>query len=175
MEKPRNSKTGFPFVASCANACREAELESVATTWMLQLKFSCLLHSLQFLEMEKWRHWVLFGVLKLHRCSHRSFSGSNGNDDSKMLESGELVSGRSTLLLEGSAIGTGEVLCLPPDKEVSIGVENSQAQGLRHLAVVTGDKPVLLVKVNTLDHNVTATAVEISDNIFGTTTDLVNM
>ena len=96
-----------------------------------------------------------------------------------MVQSGELVSGHSTLLLQGSMIGAGEldeeVVFLPPDIEVSTGVENSQGQGFRHLAIVTGDKPILVVKVNALDHHVIDTAASISDVIFGTTSDEVSM
>ena len=96
-----------------------------------------------------------------------------------MLQSGDLVSGYSTLLLLGSEIGTGgdeeEGVFLPSDHEISLGKKNSHAQGHRHLAVVTGNKPILAVKVQALDHSVTATPAQISNDIFGTNGDPVNM
>ena len=95
-----------------------------------------------------------------------------------MLQSGDLVSGYSTLLLPGSEIGTGgfeEGVFLPSGHEISLGKKNSHAQGHRHLAVVTGNKPILAVKVNAPDKIVAATPEEISDDIFGTYGDPVNM
>ena len=96
-----------------------------------------------------------------------------------MLQSGDLVSGYSTLLLPGSEIGTSggdeESVFLPLGHEISLGKKNSHAQGHRHLAVVTGKKPILAVKVHALDHSVIATPAQISNDIFGTNGDPVNM
>ncbi len=91
------------------------------------------------------------------------------------LDSGELVSDESTILLEGSGItlGNGRIH-IPPGREIALGKRNANAN--RRLAVVTGDKPILVVKVtDSVGKVVPQSTAQVGDDIFGTNGDPVNL
>lgn len=90
-----------------------------------------------------------------------------------LLASGELVSGESTLKLGQGNVGIdAEGLHLPNGFDVALGKKPKR----RNLAVVTGVKPILVVKV--IDSGGLArpeSPAIIGDNIFGTIDDPVNL
>jgi hypothetical protein len=87
----------------------------------------------------------------------------------ELLYTGELESGFSTLRIPGSEISEGGVI-LPAGEEITLG-----HNGRRKLLANTGDRYFLAVRVAALDKVVAATAASISDDIFGTYGDPVNM
>jgi hypothetical protein len=94
-----------------------------------------------------------------------------------MLDNGELQSGESTIFEAGSEIDPIQGLFLPPDVEIKLGKRNKDAgQYPRHLAVVTGDKPILAVKVTDSVGKVRPESpAQIGDDIFGTLSDPLNL
>jgi hypothetical protein len=87
----------------------------------------------------------------------------------ELLYTGELESGFSTLRIPGSEISEGGVI-LPAGEEITLG-----HNGRRKLLANTGDRYFLAVRVAASDKVVAATAASISDDIFGTNGDTVNM
>ena len=90
------------------------------------------------------------------------------------LKRGELVSGESLLDLPNVVLSMDKKIVLPPGLEVR--VTTPAGANRRKLAVVTGNKPILAVKVfdvNNLAHP--HTPAQMSDNIFGTNGDPVNL
>jgi hypothetical protein len=90
-----------------------------------------------------------------------------------LLASGELVSGKSTLKFGQSNVRFDEKgLHLPNGLTIALGKKTSR----RNLAVVTGVKPILVVKVISLDGLARSESpAQIGDDIFGTLTDPVNL
>jgi hypothetical protein len=89
--------------------------------------------------------------------------------------SGELISGESTLDMPGAFLENGKGVTLPPGQIVKINTP-APDQRRRKLAIVTGTKPILAVRVT--DVNGLAyphSAAVMSDNIFGTDGDEVNL
>jgi hypothetical protein len=87
----------------------------------------------------------------------------------ELLYVGELESGFSTLSIPGSEISEGGVI-LPAGEDINLG-----HNGRRKLLANTGDRYFLAVRVTAPDKVVAATADSISDEIFGTFGDTVNM
>ncbi len=91
------------------------------------------------------------------------------------LNSGELVSDETTILFDGSGItlGNGRIH-VPPGRDIALGRRNPNAN--RRLAIVTGTKPILVVKVtDSVGKVVPYTAAQVGDDIFGTNGDPVNL
>ena len=84
-----------------------------------------------------------------------------------------LVSGESTLFANGIELIRGEAKARFPNGATPYFGRRSR--GHRHLATVTGNKPVLAVRVIGADSSTTANMTEISDSIFGTNGDPVNL
>jgi hypothetical protein len=85
------------------------------------------------------------------------------------LGDGTLESGASTLS-PGSVIAKGSGVILPAGEEIVLG-----HTGRRKLLEKTGDKHFLVIRVAASDKFVAATAASISDDIFGTDGDPVNL
>jgi hypothetical protein len=83
------------------------------------------------------------------------------------------VSGESTLKITGASLNDDE-LFLPPGLEIAL--EKKPKKNKRNLAVVTGDKPILVVKVtDSTGLARTESPTQIGDDIFGTNGDPVNL
>jgi hypothetical protein len=87
----------------------------------------------------------------------------------ELLYAGELESGFSTLPTEDFGI-SGDNVILSTGEEIIFGQTSR-----RKLLEKTGDRYFLAVRVTALDKAVAATAASVSDNIFGTNGDPVNM
>ena len=84
-----------------------------------------------------------------------------------------LLSGESTLFANGIELSHGKAKAKLPNGAIpSFG---RRPHKHRHLATVTGNKPVLAVRVIGADSSTTASMTEISDSIFGTNGDPVNL
>jgi hypothetical protein len=91
----------------------------------------------------------------------------------KLLKSGELKSHQSTLKINGLAQIANGKLSIPPGLQVALGMKRNKA---RRLAIVEGDKPVLVVRVTDSEGRVYPdSATVVSDKVFGTDGDLVNL
>lgn len=82
----------------------------------------------------------------------------------------ELKSGESTIFVEGATIEDG-ILSLPNGKEIIIG----KGKQRRNLAVTTGDKTFLVVRIVAADASTTASTAQLSDSVFGTSGDPFNL
>lgn len=93
-------------------------------------------------------------------------------DLSAMYENGELVSGESFLDLPDVAVERGRGVVLPPGQTVKLTTPAAR----RKLAIVTGDKPILAVRVTDVNGLVYPHSASVmSDNIFGTYGDPNNL
>lgn len=95
------------------------------------------------------------------------------------LKSGDLVPGESTLI-HGQVPFDIDGVRLPPGLEISIGKENKKkkknTQKNRSLAVITGTKPILVVKVtDSVGKARSESAATVGDDIFGTLGDPLNL
>lgn len=94
---------------------------------------------------------------------------SNATDNDNL----PLISGQSTLFANGIELNHGQAKArFPKGVRPAYG---SHPYRRRHLATVTGTKPVLAVRVTGADASTTASMAEISDSIFGTAGDPVNL
>lgn len=91
------------------------------------------------------------------------------------LDSGVLVSDETTIMMDNSGITLGNgKLHVPPGREISLGKRNGKSK--RRLAVVTGVKPILVVRVTDAEGKVVPqNAEQVGDDIFGTKGDPVNL
>jgi len=93
-----------------------------------------------------------------------------------MLKSGEILPGETELSLGGSTV-SNEGLSLPPGQDIAASVrQNVEKSNRRRLALHTGTKPILVVKV--IDSGGLARSESLSqigDDIFGTNGDPVNL
>ena len=106
--------------------------------------------------------------------SRQSFPIELPEDDLQLREKlarGELVSGATKFLKNPNVELTEGVLRVP--RGVAIGLKKKRVD--RKLAIVTGSKPILAVRVTATDYDVEDDAAEISDNIFGTYGDPNNL
>jgi hypothetical protein len=102
-----------------------------------------------------------------------SFEGLNLQSNATDSDSRPLISGESTLFANGIEINHGQAKArFPKGARPAYG---RRPHKHRHLATVTGTKPVLAVRVIGADTSTTASMVEISDSIFGTAGDPVNL
>lgn len=93
-----------------------------------------------------------------------------------MLEKGDLISGKSKLVHGPNAAFDENGLLLPPGLDIAASVRKNPNNDRRNLAVVTGTKPILVVKVtDSVGKARSETPFEIGDNIFGYGTDQVNL
>jgi len=92
-----------------------------------------------------------------------------------LLESGDHASGESVLTgLKDAWIDKGK-LFLPPGLEIALEKVSSR-NNKRNLAIVTGKKPILVVKVTDINGLArTESAAQIGDDVFGTNGDPVNL
>ena len=91
-----------------------------------------------------------------------------------MLESGDLVSGETVLTPGVGASFDEEDLIIPEGADLKGGTRRDRSR--RRLAVTKGDKPILVVKVtDSAGKARSENSAQISDNIFGTYGDLVNL
>ena len=96
----------------------------------------------------------------------------------KMFNDGDLIPGESTLEHGPNAEFNRDGFFVPSGLDISKNVRknNGTNNGRRRLAITTGDKPILVVKVT--DVNGLARSenpAQIGDNVFGTVSDLVNL
>ncbi len=103
------------------------------------------------------------------------------NDQKKGLKDklrrGDLVSDESTILFKNSGIkiGNGKVL-VPPGHQIALGKRKRNKNNERRLAIVTGTKPILVVRVtDSVGKVVPFSAAQVGDDIFGTNGDPVNL
>ena len=97
------------------------------------------------------------------------------NDLKIMLHSGDLIPGVSKLQHGAKAFINREGLLIPPGLVISNAVRKIP-EGKRRLAVVTGVKPILVVKVtDSVNKARYEHAAQIGDKVFGTVTDTVNL
>jgi hypothetical protein len=90
-----------------------------------------------------------------------------------LFESGDHRSGQATLKIKGSRVSEDGIF-LPPGLDIAF--EKRPQQNRRNLAVVTGDKPILVVKVtDSAGLARSETSAQIGDNIFGTLGDTNNL
>lgn len=82
----------------------------------------------------------------------------------------DLVSGESTLRVPGGAEIVDGVLILPNGKEVVIGRKPKRDRKL-----LTGPREVLVLRIDAPDSSTSSTEAVLSDNIFGTGSDLYNL
>ena len=87
------------------------------------------------------------------------------------LSKGELVSGATKFSQNPNVELSEGVMRVPPGVTISLNKKRVD----RKLAVVTGSKPILVVRVNATDYDVADNAEEVSDNIFGTYGDPNNL
>ena len=92
------------------------------------------------------------------------------------IKNGDLVSDQSTLIFDEGFQISDEGVHVPKGKpNLSLGNKKNKKSG-RHLAIVTGDKPILAVKVYDVNGlSRTESSAQISDDIFGTNGDPVNL
>jgi hypothetical protein len=91
------------------------------------------------------------------------------------LRDGELESGASTLRIPGSLISGDNAVLLPAGEAIILGrTSRRELLGSKPLGK-TGVKHFLAVRVSARDKDVAANATSISDDIFGTDGDSVNM
>jgi hypothetical protein len=93
----------------------------------------------------------------------------NATDNAK----NPLISGESTLFAKGIQLNRGQAKARFP-RGVSPAFGRHPRRH-RNLAVVTGIKPVLAVRVVGADASTTSSMADISDSIFGTNSDPVNL
>eukprot|EP00979_Chaetoceros_neogracilis_P003697 scaffold656_cov271-Chaetoceros_neogracile.AAC.7 len=97
------------------------------------------------------------------------------NDLKSMLHDGDLIPGVSKLQHGPTSFIDRQGLSIPAGLVIANAVRTSP-QGNRKLAVVTGDKPILVVKVIDLVGKARPeTAAQIGDDVFGTVNDSVNL
>jgi hypothetical protein len=97
-------------------------------------------------------------------CLPANAKDNNGN---------KLMSGESTLFAEGIQLKRGQAKArLPDDATPKFGRRPSRP---RNLAQTTGTKNVLVVRVKGADKNTTSSMAEISNSVFGTDGDPVNL
>jgi hypothetical protein len=97
------------------------------------------------------------------------------NDLKSMLHDGDLIPGVSKLQHGPTSFIDRQGLSIPPGLVIANAVRTSP-QGNRKLAVVTGDKPILVVKVtDSVGKARKETAAQIGDDVFGTVNDSVNL
>jgi hypothetical protein len=102
-----------------------------------------------------------------------AFEGFNPPFNYKDNDGNPLRSGQSTLFANGIELNRGEAKArFPKGVAPAFG---RRPHRHRQLATVTGIKPVLAVRVIGADNSTTASMVEISDSIFGTAGDPVNL
>ena len=88
------------------------------------------------------------------------------------LFSGDLVSNKLTPLLSTGFQVSGDGVSSPSGVKVELGTKANH----RRLAVVIGDKPILVVKVTASDGKARSESTDaISDDVFGTFTDKLNL
>lgn len=93
-----------------------------------------------------------------------------------MLEKGDLISGKSKLVHGPNAAFDESGLLLPPGLDIAASVRKNPNNDRRNLAVVTGTKPILVVKVtDSAGLARSETPAAIGENVFGSATDLVNL
>lgn len=91
------------------------------------------------------------------------------------LKSGEIISNLSTLVFKDGFQISDEGLHIP-FKEKYFEIRTRNVADRRSLARVTGDKPILVVKVTDVNGlSVNDSAQKVSDNVFGTNNDPVNL
>jgi len=87
----------------------------------------------------------------------------------------DIVSGETLLYAEGAMI-ENHLLVITHDTELKFDTQHAiGSEGRRRLATSTGNKDVLVVRVVTTDAQPTATTAQMSDAIFGTGGDPVNL
>lgn len=86
---------------------------------------------------------------------------------------GEFRSGRDFLEMPVGTTERDGVIIVPPGKEIKIMKGRNHRR--RQLAVTTGAKTVLAVRVEASDASTTSSEADISDNILGTSGDPVNL
>mmetsp|Transcript_33264 Transcript_33264/g.80431 ORF Transcript_33264/g.80431 Transcript_33264/m.80431 type:complete len:935 (-) Transcript_33264:141-2945(-) len=87
----------------------------------------------------------------------------------------DIVSGETLLFAQGAII-EDHVLVITPNTELKFDTQHAiGGGGRRRLATSTGNKDVLVVRVVTTDSQPTATAAQMSDSVFGTSGDPVNL
>jgi len=90
-----------------------------------------------------------------------------------LFDSGSIRSGRTMLILDQRALSDGSTLLLPEDLEITIRQQKDDKFVNKSQS---GIKPVLVVKVTDSEGRaVSDTADEVSDNVFGTDGDPVNL
>lgn len=92
------------------------------------------------------------------------------------LKRGDLVSDSTTLKFEDGFKISDKAVHVPKEKTGLALGKKKKGAGNRHLAIVSGDKPILVVKVkdvNGLERSETSS--QISDDVFGTINDPVNL
>jgi hypothetical protein len=93
-----------------------------------------------------------------------------------MLEKGDLISGKSKLVHGSNAAFDDNGLLLPPGLDIAASVRKNPNNDRRNLAIVTGTKPILVVKVtDSVGKARSETPYQIGDDIFGYGTDAVNL
>jgi hypothetical protein len=93
----------------------------------------------------------------------------------QLLKNGGIVSGKSSLVHRGNDVFDDSGIFLPPDLDIAASISNGKRFG-RRLVVVTGDKPILVVKV--YDSNGLARSEStsvIGDDVFATLGDPLNL
>lgn len=83
----------------------------------------------------------------------------------------DIVSGITTLLVEGEATLDGNRLILSEDNTLLFG----EVPHRRRLANKMGELNTLIVRVTSTDSEVTLSASELSDSVFGSSSDVVNL
>ena len=102
--------------------------------------------------------------------------------DSSTLEANHVISGVTTLYIPGATIMNG-LLYIPPGSNIVFGelLENRNNKGGRELKTTADlasggvSRTVLAVRIVASDAATTSSATEISDKIFGTDGDIVNL
>lgn len=96
--------------------------------------------------------------------------------DSVLAAMPDIVSGETLLLAQGAAI-EDHLLVITPENELKFDTyrHSAESERRRKLSTSTGNKNVLVVRVSTADSQPTASAAEMSDSIFGTNGDPVNL
>jgi len=93
----------------------------------------------------------------------------------EMLESGDIIPGKSKLVHGANAPFDENGLLVPPGLDIAASVRKNPSKG-RNLAVVTGTKPILVVKVtDAVGKQRAESPFQIGDDVFGYGTDQVNL
>lgn len=93
----------------------------------------------------------------------------------KLLEDGGIIPGKSQLVHGINAEFNQHGLSLPPGLDIAASVRKNPTKG-RNLAIVTGTKPILVVKVtDSVGKARPETPFQIGDDVFGYGTDQVNL